>query len=119
MKLHSITRRSDMLKCMLCHNAPCDTACPHGVAPEKILRHIWFNNEDYAATGLAKSNPCANCPAPCQQACLRPGEIPIRELITRLHEDGNVLKTDYDEKGTVLEVELPVTDAETYKQYEI
>ena len=51
MKLHSITRRSDMLKCMLCHNAPCDTACPHGVEPEKILRHIWFNNENYTAAG--------------------------------------------------------------------
>lgn len=47
--------------------------------------------------------------------------IPYTEgnVITRLHEDGNVLKTDYDENGTVLEVELPVTDAETYKQYEI
>lgn len=47
--------------------------------------------------------------------------IPYTEgnVITRLHEAGNVLKTDYDEKGTVLEVELPVTDAETYKQYEI
>ena len=87
MKLHSITRRSDMLKCMLCHNAPCSTACPHGVEPETILRHIWFNNEDYAAAGLAESNPCADCPAPCQQACLRPGEVPIQELITRLHED--------------------------------
>jgi len=51
MKLHSITRRSDMLKCMLCHNAPCSTACPHGVEPETILRHIWFNNENYAAAG--------------------------------------------------------------------
>ncbi len=47
--------------------------------------------------------------------------IPYTEgsVITRLHEDGNVISTDYDEKGTVLEVELPVTDAETYKQYEI
>ena len=47
--------------------------------------------------------------------------IPYTEgsVITRLHEEGNVLNTDYDEKGTVLEVELPVTDAETYKKYEI
>ncbi|WP_027406780.1 GTPase HflX [Anaerovibrio sp. RM50] len=47
--------------------------------------------------------------------------IPYTEgsVITRLHEEGNVLNTDYDEKGTVLEVELPVTDAEAYKKYEI
>ncbi|WP_297966082.1 GTPase HflX [uncultured Anaerovibrio sp.] len=47
--------------------------------------------------------------------------VPYTEgsVITRLHEIGQVLGTDYDEQGTVLEVELPVTDAEPYKEYEI
>ncbi|ORT98978.1 GTP-binding protein HflX [Anaerovibrio sp. JC8] len=47
--------------------------------------------------------------------------IPYTEgsQITRLHELGTVLSTDYNEQGTVLEVELPVTDAEPYMQYEI
>ncbi|SHK38393.1 dihydropyrimidine dehydrogenase (NAD+) subunit PreA [Selenomonas ruminantium] len=87
MKLHSIIRRSDMLKCMLCAPPPCESACPRQIEPGKILRHIWFDNEDFAAAGFADANPCAQCEAPCQEACLRPGEVAIQKLITCLHED--------------------------------
>ena len=47
--------------------------------------------------------------------------IPYTEgsIITRLHNEAVVLSTDYAEQGTVLEVELPVSEAEPYMEYEI
>ena len=36
---------------------------------------------------MTDSNPCIDCPAPCEAACVRPHQVPIRELITRLHAD--------------------------------
>lgn len=47
--------------------------------------------------------------------------IPYTEgsLITKLHDAATVLSTDYDERGTVLEVEMPVTETGPYMKYEI
>ncbi|MCR4622440.1 MAG: NAD-dependent dihydropyrimidine dehydrogenase subunit PreA [Clostridiales bacterium] len=76
--------RSDMLRCALCLDAPCDAACGK-LKPSSLLRSIWFDNEQGAAQGLNENNPCLICPAPCERACVRAGEVPIRELINRLH----------------------------------
>ena len=76
-------RRMDMIRCALCHDAPCDAACP-AVKPSSLLRSIWFDNEQCAALRLGAENPCLGCSAPCEKACVRPGEIPIRDLLGRL-----------------------------------
>ena len=77
--------RSDMIHCALCADAPCDAACEK-MNPAGLLRSIWFANEQTAAQRLPGKNPCLNCPAPCEQACVRPKEVPVRALIDRLYE---------------------------------
>ncbi len=78
--------RSDMIRCMLCGSAPCSAACPH-LDPAALLRSIWFDNERAAAASLPEINPCAFCDAPCEKACLRAGQVPVRALIGRLYEE--------------------------------
>ena len=78
--------RADMLRCALCADAPCSAACGR-LKPADLLRSIWFDNEKIAAARLPAENPCLGCPAPCEAACVRPGEVPIKGLIRRLHEE--------------------------------
>ena len=79
-------KRLDMLRCALCADAPCSKACGE-TDPARCLRSIWFDNEKGAASGLPEANPCVNCAAPCEAACVRPGEVPIRALMTRLYDE--------------------------------
>ena len=81
-----ILYRSDMLKCVLCKEPPCSDACPK-LDPAGLLRSIWFDNEKTAAARLAGQNLCASCAAPCEAACVRPHQVPIRSLMTRLYEE--------------------------------
>jgi len=76
--------RQDMIRCVLCAEAPCDRACP-GLAPAELLRSVWFANEQTAALRLPEENPCLLCSAPCERACVRAGEVPIHDLINRLY----------------------------------
>lgn len=78
-------RRTDMIRCALCSNAPCDAVCPK-LNPSDLLRGIWFDNEQVMALRLPGENPCVNCDAPCERVCVRPGEVPIRALVKRLYE---------------------------------
>ena len=78
--------RSDMLKCALCQDAPCTKACGK-MDPAGMLRSIWFDNEKTAASALLQACPCIKCDAPCEQACVRAHEVPIRELMLRLVND--------------------------------
>ena len=78
--------RSDMLKCALCYDAPCTKACVM-TDPAKLLRSIWFDNEKSAALSLPEINPCTDCAASCEAACVRSGEVPTRSIIMRLYDD--------------------------------
>ena len=75
--------RSDILRCALCHDAPCTASCGK-MDPARLLRSIWFDNEIDAAASLPEINPCAHCSAPCEAACLRPHQVPVKNIITRL-----------------------------------
>ena len=79
-----IISRSDMIRCVLCVDAPCDTACTK-LNPAKLLRHIWFSNEQAAALSLPEENPCILCSAPCERYCARPAQVPIRHLVNSLY----------------------------------
>ena len=76
--------RADMIHCAICGNAPCDAVCEQ-ISPSALLRSIWFGNEQGAALTLPQTNPCLVCSAPCERACVRPGEVPIHDLINRLY----------------------------------
>ena len=76
--------RSDMIRCALCADPPCEASCSK-LKPGKLLRSIWFRNEQTAAQQLPVENPCLTCTAPCEQACVRTGEVPIRDLVNRLY----------------------------------
>ena len=78
--------RSNMLKCALCADAPCTKACGK-LDTASLLRSIWFDDEKAAASRCPAANPCQDCPAPCESACVRPHQVPIRELMTRLHDE--------------------------------
>lgn len=79
-------RRSEMLKCALCKDAPCTNACPN-IDPAKVLRSIWFDNEKGALANLPENNPCLGCSRPCEEVCVRPHEVPIQKLLTRLYDE--------------------------------
>lgn len=76
--------RSDMINCALCEDAPCREACGR-VECDKALRSIWFDNEDGAAAKLPETLPCNKCDASCEQACIRQGKVPVKELMQKLH----------------------------------
>ena len=78
-----IIPRTDMIRCALCYDAPCSATCGK-TDPAGLLRSAWFNNEKTAAAKLPAEDVCASCPAPCEKACIRPGEVPIRALMGRL-----------------------------------
>ena len=78
--------RSDMIRCALCQNAPCTAACGQ-LDPAKLLRSIWFDNEKAAAAELPQSNFCLDCTASCESACVRPHQVPVRNLMMRLRSE--------------------------------
>ena len=98
--------RSDMLRCVLCQDAPCSAACEK-LDAAALLRSVWFDDEKAAASRLPAELPCADCPAPCESACVRPGEVPIRTLLTRLHREVKpALEPELPESDELLKTEL-------------
>ena len=78
--------RSEMLRCALCMDAPCSQACGK-LDPAKLLRSVWFDNEKTAAARLPEEDLCAGCDARCEAACVRPREVPIRDLLAKLRTE--------------------------------
>ncbi len=78
--------RRDMIRCVLCLDAPCTKACGK-LDPAGSLRSIWFADEKTAAARLPEEMPCGNCAALCEEACLRRGQVPVKELMMRLHRE--------------------------------
>ena len=76
-------KRSDMISCILCYDAPCSSACK-ALEPDKALLSVWFDNQNTAALKLPENTPCFNCNALCEEQCVRRGNVPVRELISRL-----------------------------------
>lgn len=86
MILYSPITRNDMIHCMLCYDAPCSAACPH-MDTGKTLRSIWFDTTDIAALRLPETNPCMNCDAPCEKACVNQGKVQIKDVMSKLFDD--------------------------------
>ena len=85
MSFQKTINRSDMLNCLLCSNPPCSEACKQGIDPGKLLRSIWFENEEYASLTLPEKNPCSGFTAPCEISCIKNGQVKITQLIKQLY----------------------------------
>ena len=84
----SVIPAEEVNRCLLCHEAPCTAACPHGVDPAGLIRSIRFENQVGAARRLPQQSPCGSCWAPCEAACLRKEyPIKIQRICTCLGED--------------------------------
>ena len=75
-----MTRFEEASRCLLCHDAPCTSACPKGQDPARALRAICFDNAPAAGLSLC-ADACKDCDAPCEKACLKTGR-PVSILET-------------------------------------
>ena len=73
--------RTLVSKCLLCHDAVCDKACPYKLKPSKFLRSLYFDNPIGAGKYINKSK-CLKCKGFCQSKCInRCNKVDILELI--------------------------------------
>lgn len=80
----TLTEFSKASRCLLCHDAPCTSAC-QVIDPARILRAIKFENNVGAAIMLPREDLCATCDKRCVSAC--PTQTPIPSIISQLRED--------------------------------
>lgn len=67
-----ISLTEEVSGCLLCSNAPCTKACPHGIKVDKIIRSVRFDNKAGAANRLPFELPCTSCDTKdCMKACLK------------------------------------------------
>ncbi|MBO6128114.1 MAG: NAD-dependent dihydropyrimidine dehydrogenase subunit PreA [Pseudobutyrivibrio sp.] len=83
MLIQNQVKRSDMISCLLCMEAPCSKACD-SFNPGDALRSIWFDNEDVASLKIPEGNPCVNCSAPCEEVCISDSKVPVKALMSEL-----------------------------------
>ena len=101
-----ILNRADIIKCALCDDAPCTAACGK-LDPASLLRSIWFTNSQCAALSLPEINPCLNCDAACERACVRAGDIRIRDTIGRLYSEVlPVARTQFPDTDELLRTDI-------------
>ncbi len=82
----SLITQAEVSKCMLCFNASCSSACIKGLDPAKAIFSLKFKNNDYASS-LINNQTCADCHAPCQEACANYDKpIRIKEIASSLEE---------------------------------
>ena len=81
----NILKRPDMISCVLCKDAPCTEACKD-LDPAGTLLSIWMDNQDVTALRLPDENPCLKCSAPCEKACVKSGEVPVKNIICGLYD---------------------------------
>ena len=80
--------RSELNRCLLCHDTPCAKACPKQYPIDRIIRSAYFLNTA-SSHSLAVTTDCAGCKAPCESACVlakRYTPIPIRQLVNDIRK---------------------------------
>lgn len=83
MLVQNTIKRSEMISCMLCMDAPCNQVCDF-FNPGDALRSIWFDNADVASLRLPEGNVCMSCNAPCERVCISNDRIHIKSIMTEL-----------------------------------
>ena len=85
-KLNIRTAMEEASRCLLCHDAPCSSACPAGTDPGKFIRSLRFRNIKGGAEVIRENNILGGscsliCPHGklCEEACSRTGiDKPIK-----------------------------------------
>ena len=79
--------------CLLCNDAKCTRAC--GVMdPARILRSLYFDNEEVVANYLDDDVACNYCDERCRDAC--PVKVNIRDIITGIKKPEKKYEIDYE-----------------------
>ena len=79
--------------CLLCNDAKCTRAC--GVMdPARILRSLYFDNEEVVANNLDDDVACNYCDERCRDAC--PVKVNIRDIITGVRKSEKKYEIDYE-----------------------
>jgi len=82
----------DIVKCLVCHDAPCSSACPSGVDPARIIRAAHFGN--FKGALYRTTSACINCSAPCEKACVL-DDYKIKRITTNFCKVKEEYKFDY------------------------
>ena len=81
-------------RCLLCANGACTKACESGFDPARMLRSVYFENEDDAPM-FVEPDVCSKCSGECESACVHyDTPIRIRELVRRLPQKSEPIKHD-------------------------
>ncbi len=67
--------------CLLCHDAKCAMACTK-MKPDRILRALYFENEESVRNGFYGDIECGDCLAECEKAC--PVHLNIKEILSSI-----------------------------------
>lgn len=82
----SRTTITDAVRCLMCYQPICNTACPAGVHPAGIIQALHLENEAGAVRRMAGNDACLHCNnAKCEKACARrrvDHPVRIREICT-------------------------------------
>ena len=84
--------RSELAKCLVCHDPECTKVCPQGAKVGDILRSLYFKNYTGAVHRL--DCDCTYCNAPCEKACVlnvHKEPVSIRNLFMQVKEDAKDL----------------------------
>ncbi len=100
LKYKEISIMEEAGACLLCHDAACTKACPHGVEADKVIRSLRFENYSGAASQLSEDLPCRTCETKdCLKACVKSKinrPIAIDSLMELAAQKAAVEKTDVD-----------------------
>ena len=80
--------RSEVGKCLLCHDPKCTKTCPQHADVGNILRSLYFMN--YIGAVRKINCDCTYCNAPCENACVlnvRKEPVAIRDLILNMKKE--------------------------------
>ena len=88
MAYERIVEKTEIQKCLLCFNAPCDKQCPVGLPVSQMMQSYRLDNPDRVAELMPEVNPCITCMKPtCMKACIRGklgDPVNIKELLKQV-----------------------------------
>lgn len=80
--------RTEINRCLLCIDAPCEAVCPKQAQLGRMLRAAYFDNLTESFR-IADGIDCADCDAPCEKACIlgkKSSPIAIKDSIHQLKD---------------------------------